>query len=214
MEAVAINCPKCGAPISDAKDISLVLCVYCGSRISIQETRDGKLRISLGEAAADLMTEQAFLRTLESQLVRLNGEKHQFTRERDMIQANQEKSKSKKEAPASNIHMGSCSIVMVIALAGGLIAWRSFDSFFALIIVLVLGLVLASAVGTFVGEMKHPQPAPAPEEPQVSPERERLQTLLQQEAELAQKINLVHKNINETKRNINALSDSLARRKN
>jgi len=229
MEAEAVNCPKCGAPLQFEQENAIVLCVYCGSRVVIKETKSGKYKVSLGKEADDLVTEQAFLRTLEKQLVRLNGDKHQLGRDKEKAleaKAAAERVRASaaaaaeaaaRRSSASGFDTQSFQWGTGLAIILAILMWIVSGEFGWFIGIALLGVVAAATVGAVVGTQKkqaeeNARPAPvAP--PPAAAEPDPMLAISKREAELLQHINLVHKTINETNKNIDQLAHTIVNTK-
>jgi len=225
MEAEAVNCPKCGGPLQFEHENAIVLCVYCGSRVIVKETRSGKIKVSLGKEADDLVTEQAFLHTLEKQLIRLNGDKHQMGKEKErLLEAKAAAERARAAAAvtpatsASSVGFDSRSflwglgITFVLAIFMSIVA-RGFGWFIG---IFMLGSLAACVAAAVVGSQKRAaedKARPAPPPAVVVNEPDPLIALAKKESELLQQINLVHKTINETNKNIDVLSHTIVKAK-
>lgn len=83
MEASAINCPKCGAPLNIEDAISnMCICIYCTSRVLLSIHDNGQISAKLDEKVTELVSEKTYLENIEKkiEILKKAGKKEELER--------------------------------------------------------------------------------------------------------------------------------------
>ncbi|MCJ7735537.1 MAG: hypothetical protein MUP11_13440 [Anaerolineales bacterium] len=79
----SINCPKCGAPLDYKTDISITICMFCGSRVNVRLSKEKSYTVHPSTQTAGLAEENSILQSLEARHSQLRSSKYRSKSKRE-----------------------------------------------------------------------------------------------------------------------------------